>query len=112
MAYFKYEAESDKDCLLDSFQGLLEEAGLLVSQEFSSDAQVFAESQSDRIDYKTKVKVFISWIDKSMRSCSVEVRSDEPFLRRYTCCENIANQLRALIPPVDASSNSEVNDAS
>ncbi len=101
MAYFQYQSETDKDCLLTCFRGLLENAGLTVSEEFSSDVHVFAESQIGQIDYKTKVKVFISWLDKSVRTCSVEVRSDEPLLKRDTSCEKVVNQLRALIPPKD-----------
>tara|TARA_B100001996_G_C18100918_1_gene377302 strand:+ start:96 stop:437 length:342 start_codon:yes stop_codon:yes gene_type:complete len=105
MAYFHYQSETDKDCLLASFKSLLENADLLVSEEFSSDVQVFAESKSEALDYKTKVKVFISWIDKRVRICSVEVRSDEPLLRRNTSCEKVMNQLRDLIPPKDIEIN-------
>tara|TARA_B100000700_G_C14776269_1_gene729125 strand:+ start:562 stop:879 length:318 start_codon:yes stop_codon:yes gene_type:complete len=101
MAYFQYQSETDKDCLLTSFKSLLENAGLLVSEEFSSAAQVFAENQSGQIDYKTKVKVFISWFDKSVRICLIEIRSDEPFSKKDTYCEQVANQLRGLIPPKD-----------
>ena len=99
MAYFQYQSETERDCLLTSYKGLLEKVGLIVSEEFSSEFQVFAESRPDRIDHKTRVKVFISWIDKSVRIFSVEVRSDEPFLKRDTSCEKVASQLRALIPP-------------
>ena len=101
MAYFQYQGETERDCLLTSYKGLLEKVGLIVSEEFSSEFQVFAESRPDQIDYKTKVKVFISWVDKSVRTFSVEVRSDEPFLKRDTFCEKVANQLRRLIPPKD-----------
>tara|TARA_B100000700_G_C14892568_1_gene783436 strand:- start:53 stop:427 length:375 start_codon:yes stop_codon:yes gene_type:complete len=114
MAYFHYESKTDNDCLLTSFRGLLENAGLLVSDEFSSDVQVFAESQSGEINYKSKVKVFISWVDKRVRTCSVEVRSDEPLMKRDTSCEKVVNDLRALIPPKDISTlikkEEQVND--
>ena len=102
MAYFRYQSETTKDCLLTSFKSLLEKVGLIVSDEFSSNCQVFAESRSSHIDYKTRVKVFISWIDKNVRIFSVEVRSDEPFLKRDTSCEKVANQLRTLIPPKES----------
>jgi len=99
MAYFQYHSETDKDCLLTCFKSLLENAGFFVSDEFSSAVQVFAENQSDQADYKTKVKVLISWSDKTDRVFSVEVRSDEPLLKRDTSCEKVANKLRVLIPP-------------
>ena len=101
MAYFQYQSETERDCLLTAFKSLLENVGLIVSDEFSNNFQVFAESRSDQIGYKTRVKVLISWIDKSVRTFSVEVRSDEPFLKRDTSCERIVNQLRDLIPPKD-----------
>ena len=101
MAYFQYQSQTDKDCLLASFKTLLESAGLLVSDEFSNDFQVFAESRLGQLESKTKVKVFISWIDKSVKTCSVEVRSDERLLKRDTSCEKVVNKLRGLIPPQD-----------
>ena len=101
MAYFQYQSETERDCLLTTFKSLLENVGLIVSDEFSTDFQVFAESQRDQIDYKGRVKVFISWVDKSVRTFSVEVRSDEPFLKRDTSCQRVVNQLRDLIPPKD-----------
>ena len=73
MAYFQYQSETERDCLLTAFKSLLENVGLIVSDEFSTDFQVFAESQPNQIDCKTKVKVFISWVDKSVRTFSVEV---------------------------------------
>ncbi len=101
MAYFQYQSETERDCLLTSFKDLLETAGLIVSEEFSSEVQVFAESKPGQIESKTKVKVFISWVDKNVRTFLVEVRSDEPSLKRDTSCEKVANQLRNLIPPKD-----------
>ena len=101
MAYFQYQSETERDCLLSAYKSLLENVGLIVSDEFSNDFQVFAESRSDQIDYKKRVKVLISWIDKSVKTFSIEVRSDEPFLKKDTSCERVVNQLRGLIPPKD-----------
>ena len=105
MAYFRYQSQINTDCLLSSFKGLLEDAGLLVSEEFSNRVQVFAENQLNQIDCNTKIKVLISWADKSSRICLVEVRSDEPQLMKDTFCEKAANQLRGLIPANEKSSN-------
>ncbi len=98
MSYFRYQSQIDSDCLLTSYKRLLENAGLLVCEEFSSGTQIFAENQLNQIDTKTKVKVLISWADKSSRVSLVEVRSDEPHLRKDTLCEQVANQLLDLIP--------------
>ena len=99
MAFFQYLAEVDGDCLLSSFTQVLENAGLHISNDFSSTAQIFAESKSVDFDYQSKVNVLISWSDKSKRECSIEVRSDEPYLRRDTRCEKVHSQLRHMIPP-------------
>ena len=99
MAYFHYQSETDTDCLLTSFKSLLENAGLNVSGEFSNSAQVFAEFCGDVVNFRTIVKVLISWSDKTSRVCSIEIRSDEPLLTRNTCCEKVAKKLHDLIPP-------------
>ena len=99
MAFFQYLSEVEGDCLLSSFSQVLENAGLNISNDFSSPAQVFAEFKSADVDYKSKVNVLISWSDKSKRECSVEVRSDEPYLRKDTRCEKVHSHLREVIPP-------------
>ena len=99
MAYFKYQSEIDTDCLISSFRNTLEQIGLNISNEFSSHAQVFAEENIYNINYKSKVNVLISWSNKSKKECSVEVRSDEPYLKRDTRCEQVHSELRKLIPP-------------
>ena len=102
MAYFRYLSEIDTDCLLTSFKNSLEDAGLTVLNEFSNHAQIFAEDNLNKINYQSKVKVLISWTNKSIKECSVEIRSDEPYLKKDTCCENLAIQLRSIIPPKDS----------
>ena len=101
MAFFQYLSEVKGDCLFSSFTEVLDNAGLSIS--FSSPAQIFAECKNVDINYKSKVKVLISWSDKSKRECSVEVRSDEPHLRRDTRCEVIHSNLLKVIPPKDLS---------
>ena len=105
MSYYQYQSQIDADCLLEGCKSLLENAGLIVSEQFSSGSQVFAENQLNQIECKTKVKVLISWADKSNRICLIEVRSDEPQLRKDTFCEQLSHQLRALIPDKRFTSN-------
>ncbi len=99
MAYFSYLSEIDNDCLLSSLSDSLEQAGLSISKEFSSHAQLFAEESIEKVNYQSKVKVLISWTNKTTRECSIEIRSDEPYLKKDTCCEKLALQLKNLIPP-------------
>ncbi len=101
MAFFQYLSQVDGHCLFSSFTQVLENAGLDISTDFSSPAQIFAECKNLDDNYKSKVNVLISWSNKSKRECSVEVRSDEPYLRRDTWCEKIHSQLREVIPPKD-----------
>ena len=103
MAFFQYLAKVDGDCLFSSFTQVLENVGLHISSDFSSPAQIFAECKSVNVDYKSKVNVLISWSDKSKRECSVEVRSDESYLKRGTRCEKVHTQLREVIPPKELS---------
>ena len=105
MSYFQYHSQIETDCLISSFKSLLEEAGLLVSEEFSTTSQLFAETFDGKTLSNSKVKILISWADKSSRVCLIEVRSDEPHLRKDTFCERVANQLRDLIPAKEVSSN-------
>ena len=99
MAFFQYLSEVEGDCLSNSSTQVLENAGFHISNDFSSPAQIFAECKSTDADYKSKVNVLISWSDKSKRECSVEVRSDEPYLRRDTRCQKVHSQLREVIQP-------------
>ncbi len=107
MAYFRYLSNLDNDCLFTSFESLLEKAGLNISKEFSSHAQIFAEEPIQAVNYQSKVKVIISWTNKSIRECSIEVRSDEPYLQKNTSCEKLAIQLQNLIPPKPSSNQSD-----
>ncbi len=99
MAYFQYISQVNGASLQKSFEGLLESSGLRISKEFSNPEQIFAEENSNRNGYKTKVKVLISWSDKSTKQCSIEVRSDEPFLKANTHCERVKHLLHSIIPP-------------
>ena len=99
MAYFRYLSQIDNDCLQSTFNNLLEAAGLSICQEFSTKSQILAEEINSKGYYKSKVKVIISWSNKQLRQCFIEVRSDEPHLKNGTRCEKIAKHLNTLIPP-------------
>ena len=101
MAFYQYLSEVKGDCLFSSFNQVLDNAGLDIS--FRSPAQIFAEFKKVDGNYKSKVNVLISWSDKSKRECYVEVRSDEPYLRRNTRCEKVHSYLCKVIPPKELS---------
>ena len=107
MAYFQYHSEIENDCLISNFKNILEKVGLNISHEFSSHAQIFAEESVNKQDYKSKVNVLISWSNKHLKECSIEVRSDEPF-KKGTSCEKLVNELRILIPPKQILNNQEI----
>tara|TARA_Y100001968_G_scaffold17086_2_gene13585 strand:+ start:1756 stop:2058 length:303 start_codon:yes stop_codon:yes gene_type:complete len=99
MAFYQYLCAASEDCLHKSFNHSLEKVGVKISKEFSSHAQIFAEVKIPNTESISKVKVIISWVDKNIKCCSVEVRSDEPFLKKNTFCKRIANELKNVIPP-------------
>ncbi len=98
MAYFSFLSQVPGEDLLESFEHLLEEAGLKVSQEFSNPAHIYAEDKAEGISSQSVVKVLISWSDKKHRQCSVEIRSDEPFLKKDTHCKRVTSALHSLLP--------------
>lgn len=98
MAYFCYLIETNHDCLISTFGDLLDEAGFNVLRQFSNQAQVFAESVPNESNPTSKVKILISWSNKSLGQCSLEVRSDEPHLKNHTSCEQVAKYLHSIIP--------------
>ncbi len=110
MAYFQYFSQVQTDCLLSNFESLLEQAGLRVSKEYSNQAQIFAEDKNREQGCQIIVKVIISWSDKALRKCSIEIRSDEPYSKRNTRCETINKLLHSIIPPHESSKNPKKHD--
>ena len=96
MAYYQFLSQIENDCLFSSFENLLKDVGLSISEECSTNAEIFAEEKVVSSKYHSKVKVIISWSNKSLRQCSIEVRSDEPSFIKDTACEKLADQLREL----------------
>tara|TARA_B100000700_G_C14546173_1_gene624351 strand:+ start:104 stop:448 length:345 start_codon:yes stop_codon:yes gene_type:complete len=99
MAFFQYLCKADEESLLQSFKSRLQSVNLEVSNKFSSHAEIYAESVDSDLNSYSKVKVIISWINKKDRCCEIEIRSDEPSLKRNTHCERITTQLKNIIPP-------------
>ncbi len=99
MAYFQYLAESTSQSSLYDFTPTLENFGFIISKEFSTPSQLYAEIFDEKALSSSKVNVLISWANKSSRLFLIEVRSDEPHLKKDTFCKRITNKLCDLIPP-------------
>ena len=99
MAYYQYLSELENDSLRLSLEPSLDKTGLNILEEFTTHSNIWAEAINTNENSSSKVKVLISWSDKSLKQFLVEVRSDEPHLKRNTFCERVANNLRELIPP-------------
>ena len=100
MAYYQYLSELENDSLRVGLEPHLDKTGLNILEEFTTHSNIWAEAiNTTDNSSSSKVKVLISWSDKSLKQFLVEVRSDEPHLKRNTFCERVANELRELIPP-------------
>ena len=98
MAYFRYLSESNNDCLIQEFAALLEESEIIISKEFSSSVQVFAIAIDNEDKLKRQAKIIITWNNKFIKQCLIEIRTDEPSFTKGTFCESIANRLKSKIP--------------
>tara|TARA_Y100001968_G_scaffold227709_1_gene210492 strand:- start:26 stop:355 length:330 start_codon:yes stop_codon:yes gene_type:complete len=105
MAYFQYLAEIKDHSSLYGFTPILENFGFIISKEFSTPSQLYAEIFEGKALSSSKVNVLISWANKSSRLCLIEVRSEEPHLKKDTFCKRTINKLRDLIPPKEVAND-------
>jgi len=99
VALFQWIAASECQDLLRDFIGAVEQLGLEVDPEFSSSISIYArEQEGARTPTNARVTVIISATNGSKDEFQIEVRSSEPMLKRETRCEQIATELKAIIP--------------
>lgn len=100
MALYTWLSSPPGECLFDHFGQVLDDLGLQICQEASSEQQIFAtEVATAGMLQSNKVNVTVSWASSSKRTCQVEVRSSEPMFKRDTRCEKLAEALRSHAPP-------------
>lgn len=95
MALFSWITRLNSDALTDALQYPLQQMGLVVDSQVSSERQLLAKDDPARtIPLAQRVTVVASWNCQRTRECQLEVRSSEPQLRQGTRCQQIAEQLR------------------
>ena len=99
MALFQWITAEERSSLLTRLQQAVEQLGLTVDQEFSTSSTIYARDQEGaRTPLSARVAVIISPNNGASNEFQVEVRSSEPMLKRGTRCEQIATELRGVIP--------------
>lgn len=103
MAVFSWISDLQGRALRDCLQPIVAELDLRIDEEYCSDRQLYAVDRSDGpVPLHARVKVLATWSCSQGLTCQVEVRSSEPQLRHDTRCEQVARQLRQLLPPLAA----------
>jgi hypothetical protein len=99
VAVYSWIADLPEPSLQDSLVRHLITLGLQIQPEFCSAYQLYAEDPSDaHLPLSARVKVLASRTSACSGEWHVEVRSAEPMVRRQTRCQQVAQQLQALIP--------------
>ena len=103
MAFIQYLSQAESESLVNSFVYKLESYGMNIPSRFSYSKQLFAELRIPNNNF-SKVNLLISWVNQTQRTCSIEIWSDEPFLKNKTFCRKVYSDIRQLIKPLNLSS--------
>ncbi len=99
MALFQWITTAERPRLLGRLEHAVTQLGLTINQEFSTTSTIYArDPDGARTALDARVTVIISPNNGANDEFQVEVRSSEPMLKRGTRCEQIATELRAVIP--------------
>ena len=106
MAFIQYLSQAESESLVISFVPKLENYGMIIPNKFSYSKQLFAEFRMPNNNF-SKVNLLISWVNQTQRTCSIEIWSDEPFLKNKTVCRKVYSDIKQLIKPLNLSSKLE-----
>lgn len=99
LALFQWITGSGRQELLDRLTSAARRLNLEIDQEYSNNLTIYARDKDGaRTPIKARVTVIISPTNGSRDEFHVEVRSSEPMLKRGTRCEQIATDLKAVMP--------------
>lgn len=100
MALFQWITQADRRVLEASLERCLVEFGIEIDCENSTQALVYASDKAGSNSLRRpRVSVIAAPCNGARDEFAVEVRSDEPMLRRGTRCEQVASALREHVPP-------------
>ena len=103
MAFIQYLSQAESESLVNSFVPKLENYGMNIPERFCYSKQLYAEFKIPEKNF-SKVNLLISWVNETQRTCSIEIWSDEPFLKNKTFCRKVYSDIRQLIKPLNLSS--------
>jgi hypothetical protein len=99
MALFEWHTNLRSDNLQSELRNGIESLGLVVDESATSHAQLFACDPHDQgIHYAERVSVIAAWTNQRSGEVKIEVRSQEPLLRKQTRCQTLAAALQQLFP--------------
>ena len=99
MALFQWIAAAERQELQDRLASAVGRLNLEIDQEFSNNVTIYARDKDGlKTPVNARVTVMISPNNGTRDEFQVEVRSSEPMLKRGTRCEQIATDLKAVIP--------------
>jgi len=99
LALFQWIAAAEQGELQDRLASAVGRLNLEIDQEFSNSVTIYARDKDGlKTPINARVTVMISPNNGTRDEFQVEVRSSEPMLKRGTRCEQIANDLKAVIP--------------
>lgn len=101
MALFKWLTSESPDHLYGLLANHLASLGLEINSQVSTETQLYA---SDPVDSEhpssSRLKLFVTCIDRVHAEFQFEVMSDEPMVRSGTRCELTAMALQQAFPPM------------
>ena len=103
MAFIQYLSQAESESLVNSFVPQLENYGMNIPKKFCFSKQLYAEFNISNNNF-SKVNLLISWVNQTERTCSVEIWSDEPFLKKKTLFRKVHHDIRQLIKPLNLAS--------
>ena len=71
-----------------------------IPKKFNYSKQLYAEFRIPNNNF-SKVNLLISWVNQTQKTCSVEIWSDEPFLKNKTLCRKVHDDIRQFIKPLN-----------
>ena len=104
MAFIQYLSQAESESLFNSFVPKLKNYGMNIPEKFNYSKQLYAEFKIPNNNF-SKVNLLISWVNQTQKTCSVEIWSDEPFLKNKTLCRKVHNDIRQFIKPLNFPSN-------
>lgn len=99
MALFEWHTTLQAQDLCSQLRAGITSLGLVIDPLTSNHVQLFASDPVDTpMRHASRVTVLAAWTNQAQGEVKIEVRSQEPMLRKGTRCETTALALQRLFP--------------